>query len=79
MEKMREMIHQNASGTVELASSAEQLSSQADKFQQIVGKFILDGSEGTAGFQRKKKPEKHDGGHGSANKTIENEFHARVA
>jgi hypothetical protein len=42
---MREMVHQNTSASVELASSAEQLNSQADKFQQIVSRFIFDGSE----------------------------------
>jgi methyl-accepting chemotaxis protein len=45
MEKMREMIHQNASGTAELATSAEQLNSQSESFQQIVGRFMLNGSE----------------------------------
>jgi methyl-accepting chemotaxis protein len=47
MEKMREMIHQNASGSVELASSAEKLSSQAERFQHIVGKFTVNGAEKT--------------------------------
>jgi hypothetical protein len=45
MEKMREMIHQNASGSVELASSTEKLSSQAERFQHIVGRFLLNGAE----------------------------------
>jgi PAS domain S-box-containing protein len=48
MEKMREMIHENASGTAELASSAEQLSSQADRFQQVVSRFVVDGSDSVA-------------------------------
>jgi hypothetical protein len=46
MEKMREMIHQNASGATELASSAEQMKSQAEKFQDIVGRFKLNGAIG---------------------------------
>jgi methyl-accepting chemotaxis protein len=45
MEKMREMINQNASASVELASSAEQLNSQSDRFQQVVGLFVLGNNE----------------------------------
>lgn len=57
MEKMREMIHQNTSGTAELASSAEQLSSQAEMFQQIVSRFILNGSGLPVQTGRKEMPE----------------------
>jgi len=63
MEKMRTTLHENAAGTLELAKSAEQLSqhgatelaasveqlrSQADRFQELVGKFVLDDGDRTA-------------------------------
>ena len=41
MEKMREMIHQNASGTTEQAATADKLNSQADKFQKIIRTFVV--------------------------------------
>ena len=44
MEKMKNMIHQNASGATELASSAEQMKMQAVSFQDIVGRFKFNGS-----------------------------------
>ena len=67
MEKMREMIHQNASGTAELASSAEQLRSQTDRFQQIVGRFVLNGSERSEKVAYKKeRTAKKDDGNGSS-------------
>jgi signal transduction histidine kinase len=70
MEKMREMIHQNASGATELASSAEQLRSQADRFQEIVGKFVLDDAERAAVTPLKKKAlPPHGDGKDSGGKT----------
>ncbi len=67
MEKMREMIHQNASGTAELASSAEQMRSQADRFQQIVGRFVLNGSERSEKVvSKKERTAKKDDGNGSS-------------
>jgi methyl-accepting chemotaxis protein len=47
MEKMRSTIQQNASASVEMASSAEQLRANADHFQEIVGRFRLNGIEKT--------------------------------
>jgi methyl-accepting chemotaxis protein len=59
MERMRGMLHQNASSTAELSNAAEllrrygsnelvtsvtQLRSQSERFQEIVGKFILGGN-----------------------------------
>ncbi len=68
MEKMRDMIHQNASGTTELASSAEQLNSQAERFQQVVGKFMLNGSERVSvarpDLHKKERSAKQDDGNG---------------
>jgi methyl-accepting chemotaxis protein len=49
MESMRVMVQQNASGSVEMASSAEQLRAQADRFQQVVGRFNLNGDHGGEG------------------------------
>ena len=43
MEKMREMIQQNASASTQLASSSEEMRTQAEKFQGIVGRFVLNG------------------------------------
>ncbi|MBI4688651.1 MAG: MCP four helix bundle domain-containing protein [Nitrospirae bacterium] len=44
MEKMRSMIQQNASAAVELASSAEQLRANSNRFQDIVGRFQINGN-----------------------------------
>jgi hypothetical protein len=38
---MRNMVHQNASGTAELAASAEEMRSQADRFLEIVSQFQI--------------------------------------
>lgn len=67
MEKMREMIHQNASGTAELAASAEQLNSQAERFQQVVGRFMLDGSERPSSTPRTSPAPK---GKGNGDRTV---------
>ncbi len=78
MEKMRANLHQNASSTAELARSAEhlraqgaeelalsaeQLRSQADRFQEIVGKFVLDNGHGEpfAPPRKNSLPAKGDG------------------
>src|SRR5574341_30879 len=70
MEKMREMIHQNAAGSTELASSAEQLRSQADRFQEIVGRFALNGADRTAAKEQRAAPGRNDG-NGSGKKRPE--------
>jgi len=70
MEKMREMIHQNASGSTELAASAEQLRSQAGRFQEIVGKFVLDDNDRTpVSLSKKKTLSSHGNGKDQAGKT----------
>jgi len=57
IEKMKKMIHENASGAVELASSTEQLRAQADRFQKIVGRFILNGDGATGDGPEDRKTE----------------------
>jgi methyl-accepting chemotaxis protein len=63
MEKLRTTLHENAAGTLELAKSSElllsrdavdlaesveQLRSQADRFQGLVGRFVVGNEESTA-------------------------------
>ena len=67
---MREMIHQNASGSTELASSAEQLRSQADRFQELVGKFVIDDEERVTTTAPKKKIPQKTEGNGSGKKLL---------
>jgi hypothetical protein len=78
---MREMIHQNASGTTELASSAEQMSTQAERFQQLVSRFALNGSERReTGFTKKKKFTTKPGDSDEAGiKASGSELHVRAA
>ena len=44
IEKVREMVQSNASGAIQLASSAEQLSKQSGDLQGIVERFALNGN-----------------------------------
>jgi hypothetical protein len=71
MEKMRDMIHQNASGTAELAASADELNSQANSFQEIVSRFKLEEIETTrTGFVTRRScagKAGDGGGNGSGN------------
>ncbi|HSQ77593.1 MAG TPA: hypothetical protein VLN91_01765, partial [Nitrospirota bacterium] len=71
MEKMREMVHQNASGSTELASSAEQLRSQADQFKELVGKFLLDDEDRAESSFHKIETGLHAGGNGRGKKTLQ--------
>jgi methyl-accepting chemotaxis protein len=69
MERMRATLQQNAVSSAELAKSAEQLRShgaaelatsvgqlrsQADRFREIVGRFVLKGADRTASTQRQR-------------------------
>jgi len=77
METLRATLHENASSSVELAKSAEelrangaaeladsvgQLRSQADRFQEIVGRFVLDGGDRPSTAPKKKTSFKPDCG-----------------
>jgi methyl-accepting chemotaxis protein len=66
MEKMRQLVQQNASGSVELASSAEHLKAQADRFQHIVGKFVLNGFAPSDSPIKDAEQATASGGNGSA-------------
>ncbi len=83
MERMRANLHQNASSTAELAKSAEhlrsqgaaelaesagQLRSQAGRFQEIVGKFVLDDGERASVTPLKKALPRHDDSKGPGGK-----------
>jgi methyl-accepting chemotaxis protein len=86
MEKMRANLHQNASSTAELAKTAEQLRSQgaaelaesagqlrsqADRFQEIVGKFVISDEEKVSSIVSKKKTaSKQPDGNGSGKKAV---------
>jgi hypothetical protein len=69
MEKMREMIQQNASGATELAASADQLSSQGEKLQELVSRFVLNGAyEKPVAVRPVKQHSKGDGSDGKGKK-----------
>ncbi|MBI5875143.1 MAG: hypothetical protein HZB81_04755 [Deltaproteobacteria bacterium] len=46
MEKLRDMVKQNASSSTELAASAEQLSRQSDSLTEVAGRCSIDDTTG---------------------------------
>ena len=81
---MREMIHQNASAAVELASSAEQMSVQSERFLQVVDSFKLDNSERseraeTAQMKKVRAGKKNGNGNGEKVYKSEYGFFAEVS
>ena len=55
VEKLRDMVQQNASSATELAASAEQLSRQSDTLTGVAGRFILDEETARPKMQTVKK------------------------